>query len=280
VFLTVGMAAYKDFKGVYATVRGLRIYHRQALELHLPPADRQVELAVVDNYGCDSLQGFCKSWDGQARYERFTQVQGTAAPRDRLFRTSRARFVACLDAHLFAYPYVMQLLLDYLRAHPDTDDLLQGVFVHPDDHSLITGMRPQWGGGMLGTFYWDKERAAAGQPFDVWAQGLGFFCMRREAFLDLGGFHPKFRGFGGEEGYLHELVRRNGGRTLVHPELRFDHRFDDDEPKPYQPNDYDKFRNYLLGHKQLAWEPRPVIEHFVPYVGPADMKRAIKEVHG
>jgi hypothetical protein len=40
--LTIGMAAYNDFGGVYFTLQSLRLY--QDL--------RDTELLVVDNYGC------------------------------------------------------------------------------------------------------------------------------------------------------------------------------------------------------------------------------------
>ena len=38
-------------------------------------------------------------------------------------------------------------------------------------------------------------------PFDIPMQGLGLFACRREAWPR---FNPAFRGFGGEEGYIHE----------------------------------------------------------------------------
>ena len=40
--LTIGMATYNDFDGVYFTLQALRLY--QDLE--------QTELLVIDNYGC------------------------------------------------------------------------------------------------------------------------------------------------------------------------------------------------------------------------------------
>ena len=46
VALTIGMATYNDFNGVYFTLQALRLY--QDL--------RDTELLVVDNYGCPSNQ--------------------------------------------------------------------------------------------------------------------------------------------------------------------------------------------------------------------------------
>ena len=39
------------------------------------------------------------------------------------------------------------------------------------------------------------------------------------------GFPAAFRGFGGEEAYIHEKFRRAGGRRLCLPWLRWMHRF-------------------------------------------------------
>lgn len=39
-------------------------------------------------------------------------------------------------------------------------------------------------------------------------QGLGIFACRRDVWP---GFNPRLRGFGGEEGYIHEKFRRAGG---------------------------------------------------------------------
>ena len=51
-------------------------------------------------------------------------------------------------------------------------------------------------------------------PFEITMQGLGLFACRRDAWP---GFHPEFRGFGGEEYYIHEKFRRNGAKVLCLP---------------------------------------------------------------
>ena len=60
------------------------------------------------------------------------------------------------------------------------------------------------------------------EPFEIAMQGLGLFACRRSAWP---GLNPRLRGFGGEEGYLHERFRRRGGRVLCHPRLGWAHRF-------------------------------------------------------
>ena len=74
--LTVGMATYRDFDGVYFTVQALRLY--QDME--------GVELLVVDNFGCEATRDFVE------RPSRGQVRPGTAgcrhvrAPRPRLSR--------------------------------------------------------------------------------------------------------------------------------------------------------------------------------------------------
>src|SRR5437660_3563281 len=113
--LTIGMATYKDYDGVYFTLQALRLY--QDL--------RDVELLVVDNFGCAATQQFVESWTG-GRYVRFTDAVGTAAPIDRLFHEARGKAVLCLDCHVLLAPGVVARLKKYYRIHPRSGDLLQG----------------------------------------------------------------------------------------------------------------------------------------------------------
>jgi len=48
------------------------------------------------------------------------------------------------------------------------------------------------------------------------------FACRRDAWP---GLNPQMRGQGGEEGYVHEKVRRGGGRAVCHPGVQWLHRF-------------------------------------------------------
>jgi hypothetical protein len=104
-----------------------------------------------------------------------------------------------------------------------------------------------------------------GEPFELPMQGLGAFSCRGEAWL---GFHPGFRGFGGEEEYLHEKYRQAGRRCLCLPWLRWVHRFGRPRGIPYPLTVEDKLRNYLLGHAELGLDPAPVLAHFANFLPP------------
>jgi hypothetical protein len=95
-------------------------------------------------------------------------------------------------------------------------------------------------------------------------QGLGIFACHRDAWL---GFNPRFIGFGGEEGYIHEKFRRAGSRTLCLPFLRWSHRFQRPLGPPYRNVWDERVRNYLIGWHELELDPAPVTSHFGELLG-------------
>jgi hypothetical protein len=103
-------------------------------------------------------------------------------------------------------------------------------------------------------------------PFEIPMHGLGLFAMRKDAWHNIGGFHPFFQGFGGEEGYLHAKVRRAGHRCLCIPQLRWRHKFRHMEhgasAPPYPLHPAHMCWNQLLSHRELGIECEDLIrEH-------------------
>ncbi len=90
-----------------------------------------------------------------------------------------------------------------------------------------------------------NERA----EFEIPAMGLGLFAMRKAAWP---GFNPGFKGFGGEECYIHEKVRKAGGRAVCLSALQWVHRFGRPGGVPYPLSLFDRARNYVLGHRELG----------------------------
>jgi hypothetical protein len=251
--LTIGMAVYDDFDGVYFTIQALRLYHD--LE--------HTELVVVDNHGCKHTEEFVRS-SIRGRYIVATDIVGTAAAKEVVFREARGTAVLCCDSHVLFAPGSIARLKRYYRAHPECDDLLQGPLVYDDGELMSTHFDPVWRGQMWGVWATDaRGHDRDGEPFEIPMQGLGVFTCRAEAWP---GFHPGFRGFGGEEGYLHEKFRQAGGRCLCLPWLRWMHRFGRPRGVPYPVTVEDKLRNYLLGHAELGLDPEPVLSHFSRYL--------------
>lgn len=261
--LTIGMAAAGDFDGPVFTIQALRLYHRDVID--------QCELLVVDNTPDtrigERLKRFCAK--AGVRYVPFPEPQGTAAPRQQVFEQARSEHVLCLDSHVLLPPGVVGRLIDWFEAHPDSTDLVTGPIVWDDlaaadqsDSRIATHFAPAWGAGMWGRWALDERGLdPEGAPFEIEMMGLGLFACRKDVFP---GFNPRMVGFGGEEGYLHEKIRRNGGRNLCLPWLRWWHRFNEFVPgaAPYVASVEDKAWNYCVGWGELGWDLGPVREHF------------------
>jgi hypothetical protein len=265
--LTIGMATYNDFDGVYFTLQALRLY--QDLE--------HTELLVIDNYGCEHTKQLVEGWL-KGRYIRATDVVGTAAPRELVFRYARGKAVLCCDSHILFAPGVIARLKQYYREHPDCSDLLQGPMLYDDGHSIATHFEPRWREQMWGIWGNDpRGQDPEGEPFEIPMQGLGVFSCRKTAWL---GFHPQFRGFGGEEGYIHEKFRQAGRSCLCLPWLRWMHRFGRPNGVLYPLTVEDKLRNYVLGHTELRLDLAPVLEHFAQYLSQERVLAVTEEVLG
>jgi hypothetical protein len=259
--LCIGMATYDDYDGVYFTVQAIRFFHREITD--------EAEILVVDNHPEGPAAADLKAlekWVPGYRYLACGQSQGTAI-RDVIFRQASADFVLCVDCHVMFEPGSLRRLLDYFYAHPDTRDLLQGPLVYDDLRTCSTHFNPVWQSGMYGV--WSSDDRAAdpeAPPFDIPMQGLGAFACRKSAWV---GFNPRLKGFGGEEGYVHEKFRRAGGRTLCLPFLRWLHRFGRPRGVPYQNTWQDRIRNYLIVADELGSDPTPALKHFRAHLGAA-----------
>jgi glycosyltransferase involved in cell wall biosynthesis len=261
--LTIGMATYRDYDGVYFTIQALRLYQDLT----------DVELLVVDNYGCTATRDLLENWQG-GRYLLSKEQVGTSAPRDRVFREAQGEAVVCLDSHVLLAPGVIARLKAYYNDHPESLDLLQGPMMYDDLRSLASHFDPEWRANMWGIWAVDdRAEDPESEPFEIPMQGLGLFSCRKDAWP---GFNPHFRGFGGEEGYIHEKFRQLGRRCLCLPWLRWGHRFKRPEGVPYRLDLRDRIVNYLIGHRELGLDETPVVEHFA-HVGTKHIEVALAE---
>lgn len=249
VELTIGIPTYNDFDGLYFTVQSLR--HYQDLDM--------VELLVIDTYGCEHTRQFVEGPAG-GRYVLATDAAGTAAAKNRVFTEAQGEAVLCCDSHVMILPGAIARLKSYYQEHPGAIDLLQGPLVADDLQAVFTHLEPVWRNEIWGTWSTDARGLDPdAEPFDVQMQGMGVFSCRKAAWL---GFNPAFRGFGGEEGYIHEKFRQAGARTLCLPWLRWVHRFARPAGVPYPVRLSDKFRNYIIGFTEVGLDLEPVRDHF------------------
>ncbi len=253
--LCIGMSVYDDFDGAYFTMQSIRLHHPEV-------ADR-ISVLVLDNHP-EGLQSQALrnavANAPNAQYIPFTGFRSTAA-RDLIFRLADADVVCCVDSHVLFAPGAIAALLDYFDAHPDSIDLVQGPLLADDlETNVGTHFDPTWGAGMFGQWGTDPRiDSPAPEPFEIPMQGLGVFACRRDVWP---GFNPRFRGFGGEEGYIHEKFRQAGGRTVCLPTFGWLHRFDRPTGIPYSPKWHDRIRNYHIGWTEVGWDVEAIDAHF------------------
>jgi len=253
--LTVGMATYDDFDGVFFTVEAIQLFHPEVLG--------GLEIVLVDNHpegpAADALARLAEKVPGM-RYVPFRAWRGTAS-RDLVFREASGDVVVCLDSHVMLRTGGLAALRDHVESHPD--DFAQGPLLYEDGRVHATHFEEVWEDGMYGRWAIDP-RIDDDVPFDIPMSGLGVFACRRDRWP---GFHPHFRGFGGEEGYLHEKFRRGGGRTVCVPAAGWVHRFARPTGLPYATTWDDRIRNYLIGWRELGLDEQPVLDHFREHLG-------------
>ncbi|MEM7195753.1 MAG: PqqD family peptide modification chaperone [Pseudomonadota bacterium] len=268
--LCVGMATYDDYDGVYFSLQAVRLYHPEVLD--------DVQFLVIDN----NPQGVCaaplkqlESSITEYRYVPNSDIQGTAV-RDLVFREANSDYVLCMDSHVFFVPGSIRKLIDYLDDHPDCPDILQGPLLNDNLAALSTHFHPRWSHGMYGTWATDdRVESEESEPFDIPMQGLGSFACRRDQWP---GFNPRFSGFGGEEGYIHEKFRQAGGRSLCLPFFQWMHRFNRPMGTRYTVNWQDRIRNYVIGHLELGWPLDELTEHFSELLGEENVSNGIGKV--
>jgi hypothetical protein len=269
--LTLGMATYNDFDGVYFTCQALRWYHPE-----LPWED--VEILVVDNCPLGNHAKVTRDYVLGAIRQRYVaegEIRGTAV-RDLVFREAKGEVVVCMDSHVMFQPGSLHRLLKHYQSHPETSDLFQGPLLADGFEKVFTHFDPIWRDGMFGT--WgsdDRGNALENAPFEIPMMGLGVFSCRKDAWP---GFNPKFRGFGGEEGYIHEKFRQAGGRTWCLPFFRWLHRFGRPAGVPYQNLWHERIRNYVLGWQEIGWDIDPIVEHFSSILSRAAVEKIVAEV--
>ncbi len=258
--LTIGIATRDDYDGAWFTIASLRLHHRELMY--------RVEILLLDDHPEGLAAPALKALDRIVPNLRYLPVTGSrpAPVRDLLFRHAQGETVLVLDGHVLLAPGALAAVLDHFAVRPGCRDLVQGPLLAEDTYT-VAGCRldPVWEAGTYGLRADDPRAHDLGGPaFDIEMQDLGLFACRRDAWP---GLNPWFRGLGGEEGYLHEKVRRGGGRTLCLPALRWMRRRPSGVPCP--PAWDDRIRDHLIAWRELGWDDTPVREHFRGVLGEA-----------
>lgn len=149
--LTIGMAHFDDFAGLFSTIQAIRLNNQDLMP--------QVEFVVVDNSAEDqqtgkaivdllqSMPDCCPS-----RYVAMPGNKGTSISRDAIFDAATGRYVLVLDCHVYLWPQALHKLLAHYEADPDSRDIISGPLLYDSLRNVSTHFDDQWSDAMWGTW--------------------------------------------------------------------------------------------------------------------------------
>lgn len=263
---TIGIPCFDQPGTLWATITALRCMHAEQI--------RDCEILVVNDNPRSALGKLISEEvpkmtgnDCRVRCVESLDRSGTYSARNRVFDEAEGEFVLCLDSHVIVALGGLASLFKHFAADPLSRDLVSGPVMysslkHCGTHyqdGFRRGMFGKWGTDPRANHRVPMNELPGGEPFEIESMGIGLFACRKETFPR---FHEAFRGFGGGEWYLHEKNRRQGGRSVCLPDLRWPHYFWK-ESKPYSPVWYDRVRNEVIGRQELGESIDPIYDHFV-----------------
>ena len=261
------MSTFDDYDGVYFTIQSIRMYHPEILDVS--------EFLVIDNNPTgkhsEAIKHLSKSIKNM-RVVPFGEYQ-SAFVKGKVFEFSTTPYVMCVDSHVILSAGSISRLIEYFDSGKDDGNLLHGPLIYDDMKHVSTHLDLCWRGQMWGTWATDLRGVDPNNPpFEIPAQGMGAFSCRRDSWL---GFNPNFRGFGGEEGYIHEKFRKNGKKVICLPFFRWLHRFGRPAGIPYNLKMDDRIINYIIGRIELGMEFSDVKQHFINYISEGHFEKMV-----
>jgi glycosyltransferase involved in cell wall biosynthesis len=241
---TIGMPCYNNYTENFFTIQALRQYHDLS----------DSEIVVIDNFGDDDLKNLvCKTINKKnVVYDRYTEITGVSAAKNRIFEIARGDQVLVIDSHILVSVGALDVTIT-------GDDMYQGPLLTTGMSCYLLEWLPEWRSNMWGIWA-PSVKVLPTEKKEIWAQGAGFFAVKRQSWL---GFNPGFRSFGGETGYIQEKYRRAGRKVWCDPRMVWTHYFGSSGRKiPYPLTMLDRVKNYILGFEELGLSTEPIKQHF------------------
>lgn len=247
---TLGIATYDDYDGLYFTVQSARIYHPDIKEV-----------VIIDNNPNSNHGKFAKqlsNWQDESfkiNYIPYAKKQGTSV-RNKIFEYAKQDYVIVADSHVLFLPNSVSNLKEFYLNDSKPYDFIQGPMMYDNCKTYSTHLDPVWRSNFFGVW---STRFSEEKYFEIPSMGLGVFSCKKNEWL---GFNNLFRGFGGEEGYIHEKYKMNGGRCICLQGFKWLHRFNRPNGIPFRNVLEDRCFNYFIGRLELNKDYMDVANHF------------------
>lgn len=245
-FLTVGMLTHQDFGGVWATTMNIVANSPELLD--------DIHFTIVDNDPESHSGGLVRKHAkdlGIADYHTISSEVTASTFKNCVFEFARTEHILCVDGHVTLLPDALRKLIAFYRENPDFHDLIQGPLYNCQRRLMATEMLPGWRGRNFGTWHKrvdTKNFDPCGEAFEIPLHGMGLFACTRHGWPR---FTPGLRGFGGEEGVIHEAFRLTGRKAWNFPFLGWIHRFGRDINPKYEITGKRKVSNNLAAFRNV-----------------------------
>jgi glycosyltransferase involved in cell wall biosynthesis len=237
--LSVVVATYNDPLGLYLTVEGL------FSQLSTLPCDWEIVIAADggSNYDWESLT--------KTRCLRLTGGNRTGSPqgtRDAGIRVAKYNHVLCIESHVIVFN-----LAGWLETHMRMGDpaLSFPVRIHEGPSMrTVWGSETDWDGNL-----WYKKHLyepKSMEPHMCVQFGHSAFILRRDWYIEHGGYTSLLKGWGGEEPFLCLKAWMLGERVWQFPQVSHAHyltpgRHQDDMAKETYENNFKIVRYVMSG---------------------------------
>ena len=169
--ITIGMAHYNDFKGLYGTIQAIRSMHLYEEWFE------QLQFVVVDQSPAESkhsplaeglMRNLSRSSDFlSGKYISLPHPKGTSPPRNAIFEHADSDYVLVIDSHVTFTSKTLPAILKWYKEHPAADGIYTGPIMMDNMHEICpTHMAAMWREKMWGIWAvaW---RAPGGEVFQI-----------------------------------------------------------------------------------------------------------------
>lgn len=241
------MSTYDDYDGVFFSIQALRMYHELC-------RTNYVEFIILDNNAKSVYGQECKKFASGQPSVKYIEHNETPSSfnKYKIVDHATGKYVLIIDCHVLIQSGGIDSLISYFNSNPNCKNLIQGPLWYDDLNNVSTHFDQRWSGDMYGVWSTDYESYNKNEPFEITMQGMGLCAFEKSAWM---GINQSFKGFGGEEGYIAEKFRRNGGKNICLPSLKWNHRFGRPSGVKYPLILEDRIWNYFIGWLEITKDP-------------------------